>query len=156
MDKHVTIKLFNDAASTRLEASFAKRGTQEWERWIFWQISAFLCWCRLLGDASEPNPGFSFSKKHLWCLAVVFSWKVLIEIRKYVWDWSWDTGREEAFKDLKLVAAKCVSQGGGWGAALYFGQTVFRIYIFIVCLSKTGYTSLCQQRFSLEKIFYKM
>ena len=67
-----------------------------------------------------------------------------------------DTGREEAFKDLKLVAAKCVSQGGGWGAALYFGQTVFRIYIFIVCLSKTGYTSLCQQRFSLEKIFYKM
>ena len=155
MDKHVTIKLFNDAAlSIRLEASFAKRGTAR-----NWNVgfSVFLCWrCRLLGDASEPNPGFSFSKKHLWCLAVVFSWKVLIEIRKYVWDWSWETLREEAFKDLKLVAAKCVSQGGGWGAALYFGQTVFRIYIFIVCLSKTGYTSLCQQRFSLEKIFYKM
>ena len=156
MDKHVTIKLFNDAVlSIRLEASsFAKRGTAR-----NWNVgfSAFLCWwCRLLGDASEPNPGFSFFKKHLWCLAVVFSWKVLIEIRKYVWDWSWETLREEAFKDLKLVAAKCVSQGGGWGAALYFGQTVFRIYIFIVCLSKTGYTSLCQQRFSLEKIFYKM
>ena len=40
---------------------------------------------------------------------------------------------------------------GVWGVALYFGQTVFRIYIFIVCLSKTGYSSLCQ-RLSLEKL----
>ena len=77
MDKHVTIKLRNDDGccinpfrdpppnmGPRIEMLDSLRN-------FF-----FLCWCRRLGDASEPNPGFSFFKKHLWCLAVVFSWKV--------------------------------------------------------------------------------
>ena len=66
-----------------------------------------------------------------------------------------ERGNCEALKDLVCLKLPTVSGQGcrGGGHWLAGWSNCSRIYIFIVCLSKTGYTSLCQ-RFSLEKIVY--
>ena len=155
MDKHVTIKLFNELTPILSKFRPPCKGSELRVKltksiFIFLLVSAS-------GRCIWTKSGIFFLQETFVILSSCFQLKSFNRNPKIRLGLKlWETEREEAFKDLKLGCQVCQPSGGGWGAALYFGQTVFRIYIFIVCLSKTGYTSLCQQRFSLEKIFYKM